>query len=123
MDFFPWLTDSTQLDTTEADTTEDDSTEGIHDPLTLLPSETRMDVFPNPFNSVATVYLFIAEPGVYRVELYNTLGQRVRDVWTGHAVGSHSLSLNADELPSGIYYVRLLRGDRDVAMTKVLLMK
>ena len=123
VDFDPWLLDSTDLDTTEVDTTEDDSTEDASDPLTLLPRETQMDVFPNPFNSTATIYLFLAEPGFYHVELYNTLGQRLADVWSGQAAGSHALTLDAEALGTGVYFVRLAVSGRDVAMTKVLLLK
>ncbi len=63
---------------------------------------------PNPFASRTTLVLDLAEAQPVRVYVYNTLGQRVAVLADGTmAAGQHPLTLDAANLPSGLYLVRL----------------
>jgi ELWxxDGT repeat protein len=67
---------------------------------------------PNPARDRATVSFDIAEPEPVRVEVFDVLGRRVALLEDGPvAAGEHSLTWEADALPSGLYLVRLTAGD------------
>ncbi len=110
VDFDPWLTDSVL---------------GAPAPFAPLPLTTQLEVFPNPFNATATLNLIVNEPGIFRVDLYNLLGQHMQEVWSGAVAYEQRIALRADELPSGLYFVRVYQpiGNRVVALQKVVLMK
>jgi hypothetical protein len=64
--------------------------------------------YPNPFNPVTTISYGVPVRGVVRVDVYNVLGRKTAELV--HAIksaGHHSISWNAGELPSGIYFVRI----------------
>jgi len=65
-------------------------------------------VYPNPFNSRASVSLSLPVAREVDLALYDLLGRRVRSLARGPlSAGTHSVTISAEGLPSGIYYVRL----------------
>jgi ELWxxDGT repeat protein len=67
---------------------------------------------PNPAQDRATVTFEIAEAGPVRVEVLDVLGRSVALLADGPvAAGEHTLTWEADALPSGLYLVRLTAGD------------
>ncbi|HPG41296.1 MAG TPA: glycoside hydrolase family 9 protein [bacterium] len=83
--------------------------------------------YPNPFNPETTITMAMNKAGQYRLEIYNTLGQKIitlldeystpgsRTVtWNGHNAAGHIV-------PSGIYYYKLSSG-RQQQYKKMLLL-
>ena len=67
-----------------------------------------MDVYPNPFSSNTTIEVNITENQNVKVDVYNVVGQNVFSVNKGTlSSGEHKIALNAEELPSGMYFVTL----------------
>ena len=70
--------------------------------------------FPNPFNSSTLIVYRLAAPGVVRLEIFNSLGQRVRTlVDENQAAGRHRIQWNARDghgqaVAAGVYVMRLL---------------
>ncbi len=78
--------------------------------------------FPNPFNSLTTVdYQLTAETNVI-VAIYSLLGQRVVTLFEGNLeAGQHSITWDASDLPSGVYFARLEAGENTETIKMVLL--
>lgn len=63
---------------------------------------------PNPFNSTTTINYIIPTASHVSLELYNTLGQRVLTLFEGQRkAGMYDAVITADDLVSGLYFVRL----------------
>jgi hypothetical protein len=101
------------------------STPGARAPI---PENTTLAVFPNPFNSQASIRFSPAISGRYRLELYDLLGRRAEWGWEGYVSSPLALSLNADgdlSLSSGIYWLRAvnLQAQRTEKAVKLILLK
>lgn len=72
----------------------------------LPEKNTILQNYPNPFNRISLVRYQIKKEQYIMLELYNTLGQRVKLLRDGvHLPGEYFLVLNGDELASGVYYL------------------
>ncbi len=79
--------------------------------------------YPNPFNPVTTIGYQLAAQSQVTLSVYNVLGQKVRTlVNETQRAGAHSVVLNAQGLPSGVYFARLEAGTQR-AIQKMILMK
>jgi hypothetical protein len=65
-------------------------------------------IYPNPFTPQAQFTLTLKEPQQVRVEVFNTLGQRIAVLHNGvlEAATEHHFTLNGISLASGTYMVR-----------------
>jgi hypothetical protein len=80
-------------------------------------------VYPNPFNSSATIRFTLPSAGEVRVDVYNLLGERVATLADGRMQsGEHRILWTGDGLTSGTYLVRMTAGNR-VQTRKILLLK
>lgn len=78
---------------------------------------------PNPFNNETVIPFSIPENMQINLSLYNCLGQKVKNIFTGPAKqGEHRIKLMADDIPSGVYYYQL-RTDKELITKKCLLLK
>lgn len=69
------------------------------------------NAFPNPFRSETTLQYEVPAAVNVRIVLYNILGQSVSTLFSGYrAAGSHSVSVDAGDLVSGVYFVRIHAG-------------
>lgn len=67
--------------------------------------------YPNPFNPETTIQFSLPKSGNVQLTVYNILGHEVVRLVDGtHSAGSYSISLNASNLSSGIYYYTLKTG-------------
>ncbi|MBI5477164.1 MAG: T9SS type A sorting domain-containing protein [Ignavibacteriales bacterium] len=85
--------------------------------------------YPNPFNPLTTVSYQIAKASNVSLSIYNQLGQQVASLTNEHQeAGYYEGIWNATNVPSGIYYLRLLvtdDGGRQLYLNseKIVLMK
>jgi hypothetical protein len=67
--------------------------------------------YPNPFNSTTTITYGLSAPCLTRLVLYDLSGREVITLFEGYKqAGFHSANLNAGDLSSGLYFVRLDAG-------------
>jgi parallel beta-helix repeat protein len=99
-----------------------DQTTGIDD---VLKSNTfsLSQNYPNPFNAQTTIRFIIPEPQNVHLTVYDLLGRRVEMILDEHRqAGVHSVTFDASDLSSGVYFYRLEAGDR-VETKRMLLLK
>ena len=66
--------------------------------------------YPNPFNSQATIRFTADRNSLYSFELYNILGEKLESRKLGKlAEGEHSIQIDGDKLPSGVYLYEIKR--------------
>ena len=87
-----------------------DGSESLSDRVTIQRTVDEVELLgthPNPAQSRATVQF--AVPGQQKValELYDVLGRRVQTLVNEEREGRQSMRVNAAELPSGVYFLRL----------------
>lgn len=64
--------------------------------------------YPNPFNPVTQIQYTLAGPTHVRLEVYNSLGQKVMELVNGQQLaGSHVATFDASQLSSGVYLYTL----------------
>lgn len=67
--------------------------------------------YPNPFNPSTSINYSIPKDGFVSLKVYNVLGSEVATLVNNYkAAGNYEVSLNADNLTSGIYYYRIESG-------------
>jgi hypothetical protein len=67
--------------------------------------------YPNPFNPATTISYTVPEPSIVNIKVYNTLGRLVQTLVSEHqAAGEHTVLFDASDLPSGVYFYRLIAG-------------
>ncbi len=68
--------------------------------------------YPNPFNPVTVIEFEIPESGYVLIELYNSVGQKVKDIFAGELpAGYHKVRFDASGLASGVYFYRMSAGN------------
>lgn len=112
VDFEPWYGDTSFVN----------SIRGITAPL---PDHFTLDAFPNPFNTTVTLKLIPSAVAIVRVELFDILGRKVQEIWSGPLAYEKTISFDGSHLASGIYFVRVWQpiGNRPLALTKLVLLK
>lgn len=64
--------------------------------------------YPNPFNSSTLIKLDIARSGFYRMEIFNTSGKIVKEIFNQNfRQGTFDVIIDGNELGSGIYFYKL----------------
>ncbi len=89
-----------------------------------LPSYSRLEQnYPNPFNPNTTIRFKIQVSGFTTLKVYDMLGRKVATLVNEKKdVGEHVIEWNAEGVPSGVYYYRLIAGDR-VETKKAILIR
>ncbi|MCH8494956.1 MAG: T9SS type A sorting domain-containing protein [Balneolales bacterium] len=77
--------------------------------------------YPNPFNPTTTIQFDLPQSTEVRLEVFNTLGQRVALIDSGTmSAGTHTYNFNAQQLSSGVYIYRLHAGSQVLSQTMTL---
>ncbi len=79
--------------------------------------------FPNPFNSATSISFDLGSPGRVRLEIFDTVGRKLETLIDGQfGAGRHSVTWDAGERPSGIYFYRV-EFDGKAKMGRMTLLK
>jgi predicted outer membrane repeat protein len=90
---------------------------GIHD---VKLTDEAWFVYPNPFVEKVTIEIDLAELSEVTIELFNLMGDRVRNTEILHLPsGQNELSRNLSDLPDGVYFMTIRYSD--TVLTKKLL--
>ncbi len=82
-----------------------------------------MQNHPNPFNAATTIEFTLPEEAEVGLLVYNILGQKIATLFDGRRpAGNYSLTWNAVDYPSGIYFARL-KADLYSQSIKMILLK
>ncbi len=88
--------------------------------------------YPNPFNPTTRISYVLAGPSVVTLEVSDIAGRTVATVIKGElkGAGKHETEFNADGLPSGVYFYRIIaeprsagQGGKFQAVRKMLLVR
>jgi hypothetical protein len=98
--------------------------DGDEVPVGVIPTEYAFHSnYPNPFNATTAFRFDVPQESRVEIVIFNVAGQEVaRPVEALYPAGRHSFSYTADNLPSGMYLVRMQAGSFS-AMGKMLLLK
>jgi hypothetical protein len=90
----------------------------------LVPTEFALkSSYPNPFNATTALNFDVPNESLVQIVIYNVTGQEVaRPVNQVMAAGSHRVMFTADNLPTGMYLVRMSAGSFN-AVQKIVLLK
>ena len=107
------------LFTTNSDETFLSIDESIHpSQLSLLQN------FPNPFNPTTTISFNLDKSEVVSMSIFDLNGTEIYEVINNqfYSAGQHTININAEELPSGLYFYQL-RSGKNILTKKMLLLK
>lgn len=78
--------------------------------------------YPNPFNAATTISYQLPQSCNVNLDIYNLAGQKVATLENGYKeAGEYSVSWNAANYASGIYFYRLTAGDNIITRRMTLL--
>jgi photosystem II stability/assembly factor-like uncharacterized protein len=88
-----------------------------------IPDECKLyQNFPNPFNSETNIKFSIKENSFVNLKIYDLRGKEIHSpVNEKLGAGIYSITVNMNNLPSGIYFYRLTAGDKSFTKKFILL--
>ncbi|MCP4634041.1 MAG: T9SS type A sorting domain-containing protein [candidate division Zixibacteria bacterium] len=89
----------------------------------IVPLQTALrGNYPNPFNANTNISFDLAQAGKVNLSVYNLMGQELEILVNENLqAGSHSISWNASNYSSGIYFYKLLTGEQTSTKRMTLL--
>ncbi len=79
--------------------------------------------YPNPFNPLTTIKFSIKNKGIYKLEVYNSLGKLVENMFSKELpAGEYEYKFDGSNLSSGIYFYKL-HNEKFSQTKKMILMK
>jgi hypothetical protein len=95
---------------------------GIDNPQNVVSSYMLEQNYPNPFNPSTTIAFEIQKTENVKIEIYNTLGEKVATVLNDRMnAGPHEITFDASNLASGVYVYRMTAGDAKLTRKMMLL--
>lgn len=90
----------------------------------IVPTEFELSQnYPNPFNPSTTIRFSLPKETQLKINLYNMLGELLETIAEGtYQTGYHKVTVNASDLPSGMYVYRIESNDF-VQTKKMMLLK
>ncbi|NGP87642.1 N-acetylmuramoyl-L-alanine amidase [Fodinibius halophilus] len=77
--------------------------------------------YPNPFRETTNITFSLAEAGIVRLTVWNTMGQFVEEIARRvYSAGPHEVPWNASDYASGIYFCRIEFEDQSTVQKMVL---
>ncbi|MDP8205671.1 MAG: T9SS type A sorting domain-containing protein [Candidatus Electryonea clarkiae] len=82
------------------------------------------EICPNPFNSTTTITVGVPTQSELNLNIFNITGQQITTLANErYAPGYHQFTFNADELPSGIYFIHASVPGKMSEVRKVVLIR
>ncbi len=79
--------------------------------IAAVPKASVLSVFPNPFNPCTTIDYALETDSEIRLLVYDLRGREIARLAEGfHAAGAYQVTWHAGDMPSGLYFVRLISG-------------
>jgi len=99
------------------------NTTGINNLSSAIPVKYKLfQNYPNPFNPSTVIKFNLASAGHVRLIIYNTLGQKVKELINGFlSAGQHSVIFNGKNFTSGVYFYRLNENGHNQIRKMILL--
>jgi|GEM_PF-317668 len=92
-------------------------------PAEIPTSSKLIGVYPNPFNPTTAISFELRDASFVKLGVYDISGRQVAELANGwREAGSHEVTFDGSDLPSGIYLYRLSAGDWQES-GKMVLMK
>jgi hypothetical protein len=100
------------------------SATSVETPPSVQPVDfTLSQNYPNPFNPSTTINYTIQQPGMVILKVYNLVGQEIQTLVSAYqATGRYQVTLNAQNLSSGVYFYRL-QSTNNTLMRKMILLR
>ena len=77
--------------------------------------------YPNPFNSSTSIRYILDKESLIELTVFNLLGEKIATIYNGKQnMGVHTISFNAEGLPSGIYIYQLISADHTISKKMIL---
>ena len=94
------------------------------DVIDTKPSQFALNsAYPNPFNPSTTLSWNLESPSDVMLRVMDVRGREVARLAEGHSgPGQFSMSWDASDLSSGVYFIQLITPD-EIAIQKVMLLK
>jgi len=90
--------------------------------ISLPPSFQLEQNHPNPFNPAITIEFSLPTSGQVILTVYDILGRELERILNQHMdAGTHNLQWDASNVPTGIYFVKMVSGDFSQTRKMVLL--
>ncbi|MBC8384198.1 MAG: T9SS type A sorting domain-containing protein [Candidatus Cloacimonetes bacterium] len=88
----------------------------------LQSSDLRINIYPNPFRSETTISCQFTEERTENTEIniFNLKGQKVKNLQLSKP-SNQQIVWNADEFPSGIYFLKLKSGSNSITKKMILM--
>ncbi|MBM3326505.1 MAG: T9SS type A sorting domain-containing protein [Calditrichaeota bacterium] len=84
----------------------------------------RLSVYPNPFNAAMALNFSVSHFGQINLKVLNTNGGLTSEFLNGYyKPGDYSLIWNAENLPTGMYFIRLETRESGVILQRAILIK
>ena len=81
------------------------------------------NVYPNPFNPVTNIIYGLSEYTIVQIVIFDLSGKQVELLVNDfQEAGYHSVDWNADNHPSGMYFVKMIAGEY-INTQKLILVK
>ncbi|MFH0765723.1 MAG: T9SS type A sorting domain-containing protein, partial [Calditrichota bacterium] len=95
----------------------------VTEPNLTIPTEFRLyRPFPNPFNSTAILRFDLPQAGMVKLTLFDISGRRIRTLADDYyPAGSQAVTLDAAQLPAGVYLLKLENGTHRSLQRAVIL--
>ena len=85
---------------------------GISDDAPVASSYELGQNYPNPFNPITHIRFNIPETGNTKLTVFNIMGEAVANLVDGVvSAGGHTVSWNAANMPTGVYFYRMESGN------------
>lgn len=94
----------------------------INDVVGLLKNYFLFQNYPNPFNPITNIKYSIPKSDIVIIKVYDILGKEITTLLNEYKqAGAYEVNFNASNLPSGVYFYRMISGSYSETKKMILL--